>query len=71
MIPPANLIGFSGQELARKLPHVFGVLMEITFVFLVVHLLLHFGKLVGRKLTCNHIYIGLDLLSKSFFSWFY
>ncbi|KAM0354083.1 hypothetical protein ACHAPU_001118 [Fusarium lateritium] len=30
MVPCANLIGFAGQELARKLPHVWGVLMEIT-----------------------------------------
>ena len=32
MVPCANLIGFAGQELARKLPHVAGVLTEITFV---------------------------------------
>ncbi|GKU02557.1 ca2+:h+ antiporter [Fusarium langsethiae] len=30
MIPCANLIGFAGQELSRKLPHVWGVLIEIT-----------------------------------------
>ncbi|KAI6776088.1 hypothetical protein HG530_000033 [Fusarium avenaceum] len=30
MVPCANLIGFAGQELARKLPHVWGVLIEIT-----------------------------------------
>ncbi|KAH7327894.1 hypothetical protein B0I35DRAFT_415990 [Stachybotrys elegans] len=30
MVPPANLIGFAGQELTRKLPHVAGVLTEIT-----------------------------------------
>lgn len=30
MIPCANLIGFAGQELARKLPHVYGVLTEVT-----------------------------------------
>ncbi|KAL8806755.1 MAG: hypothetical protein Q9182_001153 [Xanthomendoza sp. 2 TL-2023] len=28
MVPTANLIGFAGQELARKLPKVFGVLLE-------------------------------------------
>lgn len=28
MIPSANLLGFAGQELARKLPKVFGVLLE-------------------------------------------
>lgn len=30
MIPCANLIGFAGQELARKLHKVFGVLLETT-----------------------------------------
>lgn len=30
MAPCANLIGFAGQELARKLPHVLGVLIETT-----------------------------------------
>ncbi|KAI7758694.1 hypothetical protein LZL87_007085 [Fusarium oxysporum] len=30
MVPCANLIGFAGQELSRKLPHVLGVLLEIT-----------------------------------------
>jgi Ca2+:H+ antiporter len=30
MIPCANLIGFAGQELARKVPHVWGVLIETT-----------------------------------------
>jgi Ca2+:H+ antiporter len=30
MVPCANLIGFAGQELARKLPKVFGILVETT-----------------------------------------
>lgn len=30
MVPAANLIGFAGQELARKLPKVFGVILETT-----------------------------------------
>ncbi|KAL9109052.1 MAG: hypothetical protein Q9227_006292 [Pyrenula ochraceoflavens] len=30
IIPAANLLGFAGQELARKLPRVFGVLLEVT-----------------------------------------
>jgi Ca2+:H+ antiporter len=30
MIPCANLIGFSGQELARKMPRVLGILLDIT-----------------------------------------
>lgn len=35
MIPAANTIGFAGQELARKLPKVFGVLVETTLGSLV------------------------------------
>lgn len=31
MVPAANLVGFAGQELARKLPKVFGVILETTF----------------------------------------
>lgn len=31
MVPAANLVGFAGQELARKLPKVAGVLLETTF----------------------------------------
>ena len=30
MVPAANLIGFAGQELARKLPKVIGVVLETT-----------------------------------------
>lgn len=30
MIPAANLIGYAGQELGRKLPHVLGVFVETT-----------------------------------------
>jgi Ca2+:H+ antiporter len=32
MVPCANLIGFAGQELARKMPHMLGVLTETTCV---------------------------------------
>lgn len=35
MVPAANLVGFAGQELARKLPKVFGVILETTFGSLV------------------------------------
>jgi len=35
MVPSANLIGFAGQELARKLPKVFGVILETTLGSLV------------------------------------
>lgn len=30
MVAPANLVGFAGQELARKLPRVIGILLETT-----------------------------------------
>jgi Ca2+:H+ antiporter len=30
MVPCANLIGFAGQELSRKFPHVLGVIVETT-----------------------------------------
>lgn len=30
MVPCANMVGFAGQELGRKLPHVLGVLIETT-----------------------------------------
>ena len=30
MVPAANLVGFAGQELARKMPHMLGVLTETT-----------------------------------------
>lgn len=30
MVPAANLVGFGGQELARKLPKVIGVVLETT-----------------------------------------
>lgn len=30
MVPCANLIGYAGQELGRKLPHVIGIITETT-----------------------------------------
>lgn len=35
MVPAANLLGFGGQELARKIPKVIGVVLETTFGSLV------------------------------------
>ncbi|KAK7752034.1 hypothetical protein SLS62_005998 [Diatrype stigma] len=40
MVPCANLIGFAGQELARKLPHMIGILIETTQVPPPTHTLL-------------------------------
>lgn len=31
MLPAASLLGFAGQDMARKLPRVLGILLEITF----------------------------------------
>ena len=31
MVPAANLVGFAGQEMARKIPKVLGVILETTF----------------------------------------
>ncbi|KAK4694381.1 Ca2+:H+ antiporter, partial [Lecanoromycetidae sp. Uapishka_2] len=39
MVPTANLVGFAGQELARKLPKVIGVLLE-TFLGGIVEIVL-------------------------------
>jgi Ca2+:H+ antiporter len=35
MVPSANLLGFASQELAKKMPHVLGVILETTFGSLV------------------------------------
>ncbi|KAK1755793.1 hypothetical protein QBC47DRAFT_196926 [Echria macrotheca] len=49
MIPCANLLGFAGQELARKVPHVMGVLTETTLGSLVEIIL--FVVLITREST--------------------
>ncbi|KAL6717042.1 hypothetical protein ACLMJK_004956 [Lecanora helva] len=51
MVPTANLIGFAGQELARKLPKVFGVLLE-TFLGGVVEIVL-FMVLIHNSVDNN------------------
>ncbi|KAK8029156.1 hypothetical protein PG991_006212 [Apiospora marii] len=48
MIPCANLVGFSGQELARKMPHMLGVLTETTFAS-VVEIILFMMLLVNNR----------------------
>lgn len=47
MVPTANLIGFAGQELARKLPKVFGILLE-TFLGGIVEIVL-FSVLLNKS----------------------
>lgn len=49
MVPCANLLGFAGQELARKLPKVLGVVLETTLgslveIILFMVLLKHYGN---------------------------
>ncbi|KAF4836922.1 Vacuolar calcium ion transporter [Colletotrichum siamense] len=48
MVPCANMVGFAGQELARKVNHVFGVLMETTLGS-VVELILFMVLLKGSQ----------------------
>lgn len=48
MVPTANLIGFAGQELARKLTKVFGVLLE-TFLGSIVEIILLMVLLARAK----------------------
>jgi len=48
MLPSANLLGFAGQELARKLPKVFGVILETTLGSL-VEVVLFLVLIIHRK----------------------
>ncbi|CAD0109134.1 unnamed protein product, partial [Aureobasidium uvarum] len=48
MVPSANLIGFAGQELARKLPTVLGVVLETTLGSL-VEMILFVVLLVNQR----------------------
>lgn len=47
MVPCANLLGFAGQELGRKVSHVYGVLTETTLGSLVEIIL--FMVLISRS----------------------
>ncbi|KAI9719957.1 MAG: hypothetical protein M1828_005995 [Chrysothrix sp. TS-e1954] len=51
MVPAATLIGFAGQELARKMPKVLGVLMETTLGSITEVVL--FIVLVAKKLPIS------------------
>ncbi|KAK1999007.1 calcium/proton exchanger [Colletotrichum falcatum] len=50
MIPCANMVGFAGQELSRKVSHVFGVLIETTFGS-IVEVILFMVLLQGNQFT--------------------
>lgn len=51
MVPPASLLGFAGQELARKLPKVAGILLETTLGGMVEIVL--FTVLIVRHQDCT------------------
>ncbi|KAL9101039.1 MAG: hypothetical protein Q9163_003654 [Psora crenata] len=53
MVPTANLIGFAGQELARKVPKVFGVVLE-TFLGGIVEIVL-FMVLLHRSSDSHNL----------------
>lgn len=53
MVPSANLLGFAGGELAKKLPKVFGVLLETTLSSVVEIIL--FMVLLHRDNNSNMI----------------
>ncbi|MDI1488955.1 MAG: hypothetical protein OHK93_008232 [Ramalina farinacea] len=58
MVPAANLIGFAGQELARKLPKVFGVLLE-TFLGGIVEIILFMVLLHRDQNTAEADLVGV------------
>lgn len=55
MVPCANLIGFSGAELARKMPHLLGVLTETT-IGSIVEIILFLVLLLSTE-NQNRFYI--------------
>ncbi len=57
MIPCANLVGFWGHELARKLPRVLGILLETTLGSVVEIVLF-------MILLKNELYPVIEMLSR-------
>ncbi|TRX96890.1 hypothetical protein FHL15_002196 [Xylaria flabelliformis] len=55
MVPCANLIGFAGSELAKKMPHMLGVLTETT-IGSIVEIILFLVLLLGTN-NQNRFYI--------------
>lgn len=53
MLPTATLLGFAGQELARKLPKVWGVITETTLCS-VVEIILFIVLLVKHDVGAGH-----------------
>ncbi|KAK4034527.1 Sodium/calcium exchanger protein-domain-containing protein [Parachaetomium inaequale] len=53
MIPSANLLGFSGQEFARKMPKVAGILIETTFGS-IVEIILFVVLIANHNASAGH-----------------
>lgn len=81
MVPCANLVGFAGQELARKMPHMLGVLTETTIssiveitLFLILLLapniperfVLIKGAILGSILATMLLCLGLCFIAAGF-----
>ena len=49
MVPAANLLGFAGQELARKVPKVLGIILETTLGSIVEMILFIVLLVRGRE----------------------
>ena len=58
MIPCANLLGFAGQEFARKMPKVLGILVEVGFGGLVEGVL--FLVLIAKSTTPGKGEVGIE-----------
>ena len=61
MVPAANLVGFAGQEMARKIPKVIGVILETTFGSL-VEIILFMVLIVGKNGEANVAVIRAAIL---------
>ncbi|KXJ86178.1 Ca2+ transporter [Microdochium bolleyi] len=58
MIPVANLLGFAGQELSRKMPHMAGVLVETTIASIVEIILFIVLLLKGQYYVIKAAILG-------------
>ncbi|EON68242.1 hypothetical protein W97_07500 [Coniosporium apollinis CBS 100218] len=56
MIPAANLLGFAGQEMARKVPRVAGIILETTFGS-IVEFILFMVLITDPHSVSHHIHI--------------
>ncbi|KAF2113240.1 Ca2+:H+ antiporter [Lophiotrema nucula] len=61
MVPAANLVGFAGQELARKLPKVLGVVLETTFGS-IVEIVLFMVLIKTSRLDANGVQSNVPVI---------